>query len=156
MRDKSVVILLWVTGGESGSDLDSTELIHPNGTVTNGPSLPAGRQGHCMVNLPDGRILIIGAESPSSLSKNVLFFDPVDNSFTPGPSVLFDSAHAACTLFYSPLHGNRPVVFVAKQTAEIYDYTKTNAWEQSKYIQTALEYLLTIHKDSIYEKILKN
>ena len=129
---------LWVTGGQNynpptDNDLASTELIHPDGTVTNGPSLPAARQGHCMVNLPDGRILIIGAENPSSLRKNVLFFDPVDDSFTPGPSLLFDSAHAACTLFYSPLHGNRPVVFVAKQTAEIYDYTKTNAWEQSKY-----------------------
>ena len=150
MRNKSVVILLWVTGGQSRGDLASTELIHPNGTVTNGPSLPAARHGHCMVNLPDGRILIIGAESPRSLSKNVLFFDPVDNSFTPGPSMLFDRKHAGCTLFYSPLHGNRPVVFVAKQTAEIYDYTKTNAWEQSKYIQTTLEYLLTIHKDRIY------
>ena len=147
-----MVILLWVTGGQSRGDLASTELIHPNGTVTNGPSLPAARHGHCMVNLPDGRILIIGAESPRSLSKNVLFFDPVDNSFTPGPSMLFDRKHAGCTLFYSPLHGNRPVVFVAKQTAEIYDYTKTNAWEQSKYIQTALEYVLTIHKDSINEK----
>ena len=129
---------LWVTGGQNYNppniyDLASTELIHPNGTVRNGPSLPAARHGHCMVNLPDGRILIIGAESPRSLSKNVLFFDPVDNSFTPGPSMLFDRKHAGCTLFYSPLHGNRPVVFVAKQTAEIYDYTKTNAWEQSKY-----------------------
>ena len=123
----------WVTGGQDGVDLASTELIHPDGTVTNGPSLPAARQGHCMVNLPDGRILIIGAESPSSLYKNVLFFDPVTKSFTTGPSLLFDRAHAGCTLFYSPLHGNRPVVFVAKQTAEIYDYEQTNAWEQSKY-----------------------
>ena len=96
--------------------------------------MPAGRDGHCMVNLPDGRILIIGAESPYSLTKSVLFFDPVDNTFTTGPSLLFDKAGVACALFHSPLHGKRPVVLVARQTAEVYDYTQTNAtWIQSKY-----------------------
>ena len=42
---------------------------------------------------------------------------------------------AGMTLFNSPLHGDRPVVLVAGgggQWAEVFDYTNSNAWEESK------------------------
>ena len=45
--------------------------------------------------------------------------------------------HAACTLFYSQKHGNRPVILAAgglsENTAEVLDYTASNTWEQSKH-----------------------
>ena len=45
---------------------------------------------------------------------------------------------AACTLFKSPLHQNRPVILVSggsqQASAEVLDYTTNNHWEESKYI----------------------
>ena len=48
----------------------------------------------------------------------------------------YDRYYAACTLFNSPLHQNRPVILVSGgggQTAEVLDYTTNNHWEESKY-----------------------
>merc|ERR1739838_337230 len=48
---------LWMTGGNYYGDLASTEFIFSNGSVINGPNLPAARRGHCMVTLNDGRVM---------------------------------------------------------------------------------------------------
>ena len=128
---------LWVTGGYSGATTDSTEFIHPNGTVAIGPTLPTARDSHCMINLHDKRVMILGGNPPSN-KKSVLIFNPADESFTNGPTLLYGRSNPACTLFLSPLHDNRPVVLVAggygQATAEVYDYTNGNAWEESRHI----------------------
>ena len=117
----------------------TTELIYPNGTVTSGPTLPAaaGRYGHCMVNLNDGRIGILGGRGPIDYKK-VMIFNPADNTFTDGPTLLYNRYSAGCTIFHSPLHDNRPVIMIAggldQATAEVYDYTNGNAWEESRHI----------------------
>ena len=69
---------------------------------------------------------------------SVLLFDPSDNSFTDGPTLIHGRRSAACTLFNSPLHGNRPVVLSVGRSnkAEILDYTTENEWEESKYSKT--------------------
>ena len=137
----SVVIdnSLWVTGGvyQAGNGLDtfkSTEFVHGNGTVTMGPDLPTPRYGHCIVTLQDGKVMIIGGYPTY---QDVLVFDQSNNGFTSGPSLLEKRLSFACTLFYSPLHGNRPIVLAAGHsgsvTAEIYDYTITNEWQKSMY-----------------------
>ena len=86
-----------------------------------------------MVTLHDGKVMIIGGYPTYH---DVLVFDQSNNGFTTGPSTL-EGRHAACTLFNSPLHGNRPIVLAAGGdglvTAEIYDYTITNEWQESKY-----------------------
>merc|ERR1719319_1851864 len=107
---------LFISGGTDGSsNLASTEFIHADGSVTNGPDLPVARNGHCMVTLHDSKVIIIGAWSPSSLYKNVLVYDPAktDNSYTPGPSMTYKRRRSACTLFHSDLHNGRPVVLAA-------------------------------------------
>ena len=77
-----------------------------------------------------------------------MFFNPEDNTFAPGPSLLFGRLRCGCALFQSPLHDNRPVVLAAGGdatyfrnpdavgTAEVLDYTNTNEWQQSKLINT--------------------
>ena len=49
-----------------------------------------------------------------------------------------DRYNAACTLFNSPLHQNRPVILVSggydQTSAEVFDYTASDHWEESKYI----------------------
>ena len=129
---------LFITGGNYPG---STEFIHANGTVTSGPNLPVARHGHCMVTLHDSKVIIIGAssQSPSSLRKSVLIFNPADKSYTTGPSVIYDRIYSACTLFHSDLHNGRPVVLTAggigQATAEVYDYTtNSNQWETSIHI----------------------
>ena len=125
---------LWVTGGWGGSRLKSTEFVHGDGTVTMGPDLPTARSGHCMVTLHDGKVMIIGGYPTLD---DVLVFDQSNNIFTTGPSTLEKRYYHACTLFNSPLHGNRPIVLAAggsgSGTAEIYDYTITNEWQESMY-----------------------
>ena len=75
--------------------------------------------------------------------RRVHIFDGSANSFTDGPFMLFDRSYAACTLFYSQKHGNRPVILAAggagdsiigdSKTAEVFDYTVSNSWEESKH-----------------------
>ena len=71
--------------------------------------------------------------------RSVLTFNPQDNSFTQGPNLLYDRYGHGCTLYNSPMHGNRPVVLAVSgvawrnaDTAEVLDYTNTNVWEESK------------------------
>ena len=128
---------LFITGGwDDGSKLSTTEYIHSNGTVESGPNLPVAREGHCSVTLHDGKVMILGASSPPSHSRNVIIMDPADDSFITGPSLSYDRDQAACTLFKSPLHNGRPVVLSAggssQATAEVYDYTNPNSqWQTS-------------------------
>ena len=129
---------LWVVGGETYEDyLESTEFIYSNGSAINGPNLPATRSEHCMVTLNNGMVMILGGYQ-SSNRKSVIIFNPEDNTFTTGPTLLYGRYSHGCTLFTSPLHGNRNVVLViggGQNTAEILDYTDDNAaWEESKHI----------------------
>ena len=126
---------LFVTGTRHPSTLASTEYIYANGTVESGPNLPEARDEHCMVTLHDGKVMIIGASTPSSLNKNAMIFDPKDNSYINGPSLSFVRQNAACTLFKSHFHDGRPVVLSAggwgQTSAEVYDYTNANQWQTS-------------------------
>ena len=67
----------------------------------------------------------------------------------------FDRFGAACTLFNSPLHQNRPVILVSggwdQTTSEVLDYTTNNHWEESKYIVCVSE---TFNSDLNQIKIL--
>ena len=128
---------LFITGGrDSGNNvLASTEFVYSNGTVEVGIDMPLARYGHCMVTLHDGKVMILGAEK--SIRRNTLIYDPANNSYTNGPSLSYDRRHAACTVFNSPMHNDRPVILAAGGTgetsAELYDYTNANQWQTSKY-----------------------
>jgi len=129
---------LFITGGWDGSsDLATTEYIYANGTVQSGPNLPVARYGHCSVTLHDGKVMILGAERPKSLRRNVIIMNPADNSIATGPSMKYERDSAACTLFHSPLHNGRPVVLAAggsQATAEVYDYTYAKEWQTSMHL----------------------
>jgi len=130
---------LFAAGGYNGGSLSSTEYIYSDGTVAPGPNLPNSKNNHCSVTLHDGRVMIIGSNSYDQ-PKKVLIFNPKDESFTNGPSLLYNRDYAACTLFKSPMHNYRPVVLAAggmyQRSAEILDYTNGNAWEEVGSIPT--------------------
>ena len=50
---------MWITGGYNYGLLASTEIIHPDGNVTPGPTLTKARHGHCQVT-HDETTFIIG------------------------------------------------------------------------------------------------
>ena len=124
---------LWITGGEGGGDLRSTEYVFANKSVIKGPYLPWSRSRHCMADLLDGRYMFIGG-----YSKTVDIYDSSQSSFTRGPNLLSERTNSACTVFRSPMHGNRPIVIVAggysgERSVEVLDYTnKAAKWERCK------------------------
>ena len=126
---------LFNTGGwDDSTTLASSEYVYANGTVESGPNLPEARQGHCMVTLLDGKVMIIGGDNPYSLTRNVMIFNPADNSYTNGPSMTYGRGHFGCALFKSALHNGRPIVLAAGGqlvNTEVYDYTYANQWETS-------------------------
>ena len=70
------------------------------------------------------------------------YFDPKDETFEFIGNTQCYHYDGGCTLFYSPTHKNRPQIFIggsryseAEKCAEILDYTITNSWERSKYLQ---------------------
>ena len=130
---------LFVTGGSSKEKFEKlsiTEFVSLNGEVTPGPPLPSPRFKHCMVVLPDGKVMIIGGGSPNN-KKSVMMFDPDSKKFNESiyEDLIDEAWGAGCAVFNSPGHGNRPVVLSVggkQNDAEVYDYTKPNAvWTKS-------------------------
>ena len=108
------------------------------------------RSGHCMVNLPDGQIIIIGGHEEGLDKSRTLFYDPITSNFTEGPQFPEDLDlnnnsrpldFPKCALFYSKKHNNGPVIFVAhgakpaNNSAWILDYTNSTTWEKGIYIK---------------------
>ena len=119
--------------------MSRTQFVHPDGTVEGGPNLPKARDRHCMVNLNDGRVMIIGGH-PTLYTVTV--YHHSNNSFDRAPYLQYGRYNHACAVFNSPLHGNRPVVLVTGGAStgnrgyktEVLDYTNPSAeWEESEY-----------------------
>ena len=128
--------VVWITGGYRSRN--STEFVYGNGSVIKGPDLPIDKWGHCMVDLEDGRAIILGGDQNEN---DVLIYRSSDNSFESGPPLLFGRRFPACTLFRSPLHEGRQVVLVVggksdgEVSAEVLDFTNTSSkWIQSKWL----------------------
>ena len=49
---------IWMTGGYNSGSLSSTEVIHPDGSVTPGPDLPEARGYHCQVSYQNTTLII--------------------------------------------------------------------------------------------------
>ena len=81
--------------------------------------------------------MILGADNVFGNRKTVTIFDRMTKTFTDGAKMNYNREEAACTIFKSPNHGNRPVVFVGggkeQRTTEILDYSQSGAtWEEGK------------------------
>ena len=69
-----------------------------------------------------------------------LIFEPDKKQFTKVGDTICSHLDAGCTLYYSPIHKNRPTVFIggSRDTlygscAEVLDYTLANpTWEKRK------------------------
>ena len=94
--------------------MKSTEVINSDGTISKGEDLPYSLQGHCMLTLHDGRIMIIGGSSGDKTGKTAVnFFDFTTGKFTSGPSMLTGRLIHACALFKDPNNNNKETALVA-------------------------------------------
>ena len=138
---------MWILGGHnnqvSGHLLDTSEFLHADGTVSAGPNLPTKESGYCAVQLINsdetpGNVLYMGGNSGGN-RKKVNLYDISAGTITQDHStMLFDHSLFSCTIFYSPKHENRPVVFVgpgeySSNQPELLDYQMTTTWEARKY-----------------------
>ena len=98
-----------------------------------------------MATLFDGRVIILGGgttgQSPDQGQRNVWIYDPIDESFTPGPEMGNAYYAHACALFKSAFHNNREVVLVAggasDDRTQLWDYqTEGSKWITSKWKST--------------------
>src|SRR5690606_24725093 len=123
------------------SALASTEFYNPaTDSWTPGPSMSRPRAGHAAIPLPDGRILFAGGVGYTTLIIRIPqiwaqteIYDPVSNTFSPGPSMSRPRAIFAV----ADLGGGRFLVAggvsdllglgAPTDEAEIYDAT-TNSW----------------------------
>jgi hypothetical protein len=99
-----------ITGGSNGGLLFKTDLFNPMGNGGAGTMAPsvdmaAGRSGHAMAPLQDGRCLIVGGavSSPTLDSRSTEWYDPALNvgsgGFQAGPSLIYGrSGHLALRL----------------------------------------------------------
>ena len=135
---------VWAMGGFSkkgqgffSSMLSSTEIIYTDGTILDGPHLPETRARHCAVNLPNGKVVIMGGRTSQSdnNNKDVLIYDPSTSTYTSGKDMTSDHEMFACVHFYSDKHQGRTVILAAggssSSKVEIYDYVNGH-WEESK------------------------
>ena len=100
-----------------------------------GPDVADTRR-HCVVQLQNGKVLMIGSVH-GSREKEVKLFDPETNTFTDQEDTNDARDSSGCTVFKSDKHGGREVVYVGgghnpQNSAEILDYTNTETWELSK------------------------
>ena len=124
-----------------------------DGSVVEGPDLivegsdrPAEFIKHCMVELNNGSIMIMGAKY---YHNKTFLFDPTTKEFIQFHDMLKAREFAGCALFNCPKHGDRPVVAIGggetpeaplKSTIEVLDYTiEGSTWELSK--NHLIEYL---------------
>ena len=81
----------------------------------------------------------MGGNSGPSRKKVNLYDITTDTISEDHSTMLFAHSLFSCTIFYSPKHEGRPVVFVgpgegSNDQAELLDYTMTTTWEARKYI----------------------
>ena len=130
---------LWVTGGwngNTGNPLASSDFVFLNGTTKKGPTLPQVRDGHCMLQLDDKKVMLIGSSAGDP--KSTVNYNSENNTFTEGPRLNENRAVSGCMVFKSPMHDGRTVALVvggyySSKTSEILDFTKPgNEWEACK------------------------
>jgi hypothetical protein len=80
---------LLVTGGydDSGSDLNSLEMLTEEGWESDIPSLPVTIRAHCMVTVNSTTVMVIGGWQNSQYSGKTFYFTFGEESWTEGPEL---------------------------------------------------------------------
>ena len=128
-----------ITGGRVPESLSThtTEFIHPNGSITQGPDLPDKRSYHCSAKIDDHRIVLAGDRISGA---STVIYDSTTKTFTDGPDMRYSRYYASCAVFRSAKHGGRPVLIAAATGifTDIWDFDNSNAWEAGNFFRSKL------------------
>ena len=135
---------LWIVGGNgpNGERLSTTEIVHLDKKVEEGPKLDQTLSSSCIIS-HQKKIYIMGGYIGNGRRTNIVHIYDQDDVFLPpnnGPPMNQIRAWHSCTIFNSPGHENRPVAVVAggeddadNKSAEIWDLSQRNSkWMESK------------------------
>ena len=128
-----------ITGGRVPESLSThtTEFIHPNGSITQGPDLPNKRSFHCSAKIDDHRIVLAGACTGGTgiSGASTIVYDTTTKTFTNGPDMIHSRCFASCAVFRSAKHGGRPVLIAAAtgKFTGIWDFENSNTWEAGNF-----------------------
>ena len=87
-----------------------------------------------------GNVLYMGGNRSWNRKKVHLYDISTDTITADHSTMLFGHSQGSCTIFYSPKHEGRPVVFMGagdtslNNPPELLDYEMTTTWEARKYI----------------------
>ena len=83
---------------------------------------------------------------------DAIVFDPKISSFSSVGATTYPHKGAACALFYSPKHKNRPAAFIGGSNdtsfdnrAEVLDYTVKSTWEKRMYTNYQIQAIVLLH-----------
>jgi hypothetical protein len=87
---------LLVTGGFSGDDLNSAEILTEEGWESNIPSLPVPTVAHCMVTVNSTTVMVIGGWHNDLFSRKTFYFTIGDESWIEGPELNYKRDYHSC------------------------------------------------------------
>ncbi len=89
---------LLVTGGfdESGSKLNSAEMLTEEGWESNIPSLPVTIYAHCMVTVNSTTVMAIGGDQNGYYSRKTFYLTFGEAHWTEGPKLRDSRGHHSC------------------------------------------------------------
>ena len=156
---------IWATGGvvDASNVLKTTEKMFLNKTKQVGPTLPAARYGHCMVNYGDKIFSTGGLDENRDATSNVWQFDAGDNfAKADGPEMKKKRAAHGCGIVHSIHHGSRPLLVVAgsdtyggatgAKNSEYWDFTLAGStWQLCSKSCSFFSYLYIIILKTIFK-----
>jgi hypothetical protein len=89
---------IYVTGGfdESGSPVNSAEMLTAEGWYSNIPSLPVTVWAHCMITVNSTTVMVIGGQQNDQFSGKTFYFTFGEESWTEGPELKNERVDHSC------------------------------------------------------------
>ena len=148
---------LWITGGHLGYAMSNTTFISLDKPRVKGPNLPFRVSGHCMVQVDEKNIYLIGGLQNYTYSNKTWIIDPTNNfNVKEGPTMNFQKHNGSC----ATMTLNQEVYIVVfgagidagiptEATVEILNTVSPhNGWEMGMYYKGQNYLLLSISKES--------
>jgi len=136
---------LWVVGGFEKEDLSTTEFVHTDKAAVEGPTLDFPIAHHCMVQVDDKAIYIVGGKQDGEISNKVWVVDPTDDfKVIEGPSLKEKRYFHSCAAMEDTKTGAKMIVVAGgfgpeqKGSVEILNTTSPiNEWQKGPELPSA-------------------
>ena len=102
---------LWVVGGFEKVDLSTTEFVYADKAAVAGPTLDFPIAHHCMVQVADNAIYLVGGKQGGEMSSQVWVVDPTDGfKVKQGPSLREKRYFHSCAVMEDGETGAKKIV----------------------------------------------